>query len=173
MLYQAYQAHSDIMVPVRALAGMAAKTVGEKLNGSARPSPLSNLTAAYELIARAGLTHTRPPYGIDSVMVGNREVAVTEEAFDVTPFATLRHFKKDVDQAQPRVLLIAPPSGHFATLLRATVRTMLPEHDVYITDWHNARDVATADGGFGTDDYADHLIRFLEKIGPGAHIVAV
>ena len=173
MLYQAYQAHSDIMVPVRALAGMAAKTVGEKLNGSARPSPLSNLTAAYELIARAGLTHARPPYGIDSVMVGNREVAVTEEAADVTPFGTLLHFKKDIEQAQPRVLLIAPLSGHFATLLRATVRTMLAEHDVYITDWHNARDVPVADGRFGFDEYTAHLIRFLETMGPGAHIVAV
>jgi polyhydroxyalkanoate depolymerase len=173
MLYQAYQAHSDIMVPVRAFAGMAAKTVGERLNGSARPSPLSNLTAAYELIARAGLTHARPPYGIDCVMVGNREVAVTEEAADVTPFGTLLHFKKDIGQAQPRVLLIAPLSGHFATLLRATVRTMLPEHDVYITDWHNARDVATEHGRFGFDDYICHLIRFLEKMGPGAHMVAV
>jgi poly(3-hydroxybutyrate) depolymerase len=116
MLYQAYQAHSDIMVPVRALANMAASSVGARLNGSLRPSPLSNLTAAYELIARAGLTHARPPYGIDSVMVGNREVAVSEEAADWTPFATLLHFKKDIDQAQPRVLLIAPLSGHFATL---------------------------------------------------------
>ena len=173
MLYQAYQAHSDIMVPVRAFAGMAAKTVGTKLNGSARPSALSNLTAAYELIARAGLTHARPPYGIDSVMVGNREVAVTEEAADVTPFGTLLHFKKDIEQAQPRVLLIAPLSGHFATLLRATVRTMLAEHDVYITDWHNARDVATADGRFGFDDYIGHIVRFLETMGPGAHLVAV
>jgi len=173
MLYQAYQAHSDIMVPVRVLAGMAAKTVGERLNGSARPSPLSNLTAAYELIARAGLTHARPPYGIDSVMVGNREVAVTEEAADVTPFGTLLHFKKDIEQAQPRVLLIAPLSGHFATLLRATVRTMLAEHDVYITDWHNVRDVPVADGRFGFDEYTTHLIRFLEAIGPGAHLVAV
>src|SRR5471030_2866401 len=173
MLYQAYQAHSDIMVPVRALAGMAAKTVGEKLNGSARPSPLSNLTAAYELIARAGLTHARPPYGIDSVMVGNREVAVTEEAADVTPFATLLHFKKDVEQAQPRVLLIAPLSGHFATLLRATVRTMLAEHDVYITDWHNARDVSLEHGGFGFDEYTGHIVRFLETMGSGAHLVAV
>ena len=173
MLYQAYQAHSDIMVPVRALAGMAAKTVGERLNGSARPSPLSNLTAAYELIARAGLTHARPPYGIDSVMVGNREVTVTEEAADATPFGTLLHFKKDIEQAQPRVLLIAPLSGHFATLLRATVRTMLAEHDVYITDWHNARDVPVADGRFGFDEYTAHLIRFLETMGPGAHIVAV
>ena len=105
---------------------------------------LRNLTAAYELIARAGLTHERPPFGIDSVMVGNREVAVTEEAADVTPFGTLLHFKKDIEQAQPRVLLVAPLSGHFATLLRSTVRTMLPEHDVYITDWHNARDVRSS-----------------------------
>jgi poly(3-hydroxybutyrate) depolymerase len=173
MLYQAYQAHSDIMVPVRAFAGMAIKSMGEKLNGSARPSALSNLTAAYELIARAGLTHTRPSYGIDSVTVGNRDVAVSEEAADVTPFGTLLHFKKDIDQAQPRVLLIAPLSGHFATLLRATVRTMLAEHDVYITDWHNARDVATEEGRFGFDEYTGHLIRFLEKMGPGAHMVAV
>jgi polyhydroxyalkanoate depolymerase len=173
MLYQAYQAHSDIMVPVRALANMAASSVGARLNGSLRPSPLSNLTAAYELIARAGLTHARPPYGIDSVMVGNREVAVREEAADRTPFGTLLHFKKDIDQAQPRVLLIAPLSGHFATLLRATVRTMLAEHDVYITDWHNARDVAVAEGRFGFDEYIGHIVRFLETMGPGAHLVAV
>jgi poly(3-hydroxybutyrate) depolymerase len=173
MLYQVYQAHADIMAPVRALAGMAAETIGQRLNGSTRPSPLSNLTAAYELIARVQLTHARPPYGIDSVTVGNREVAVSEEAADVTPFGTLLHFKKDIEQAQPRVLLIAPLSGHFATLLRATVRTMLPEHDVYITDWHNARDVPLAAGRFGFDDYITHLIRFMEKIGPGAHLVAV
>src|ERR1035441_3289628 len=162
-----------MMVPVRALANMAASSAGARLNGSLRPSPLSNLTAAYELIARARLTHERPPYGIDSVMVGNREVAVSEEAAEVTPFATLLHFKKDIEQAQPRVLLVAPLSGHFATLLRATVRTMLAEHDVYITDWHNARDVPVADGRFGFDEYTAHLIRFLETMGPGAHIVAV
>ena len=173
MLYQAYQAHADIMVPVRRLASMAAKAVGERLNGSPRPSPLSNLSAAYELIARAGLTHDRPAYGIDSVMVGDREVAVTEAAADVTPFGTLLNFKKNLDQAQPRALLIAPLSGHFATLLRATVRTMLPEHDVYITDWHNARDVATWHGRFGFDDYISHVIRFLEVMGPGAHVIAV
>ena len=173
MLYQAYQAHADIMVPVRALAGMAAKSGRARLNGSTRPSLLANLTAAYELIARAGLTHVRPSYGIDSVTVGHREVAVTEQAADRTPFGTLLHFKKDIALAQPRVLLIAPLSGHFATLLRATVRTMLPEHDLYITDWHNARDVATEHGPFGFDYYIAHLVRFLEKIGPGAHMVAV
>jgi len=173
MLYQAYQAHTDIMVPVRQLAGALARSVTERLNGSARPTVLSNLTAAYELMARAGLTHARPPYGIKSVVVGNREVAVTEEVADATPFGTLLHFKKDTVSAQPRVLLVAPLSGHFATLLRATVRTMLPEHDVFITDWHNARDVSLEDGRFGFDDYIGHLIRFLEAIGPGAHIMAV
>ncbi len=105
--------------------------------------------------------------------VGNREVAVREESADVTPFGTLLHFKKDIDMAQPRVLLIAPLSGHFSTLLRATVRTMLPEHDVYITDWHNARDVPVDAGRFSFDDYIAHLIRFLEVMGPGAHMVAV
>jgi len=170
MLYQAYQAHSDIMVPVRALAGMAIASSGWR---PVDHTALRNLTAAYELIARAGLTHQRPRFGIDHVTVGNREVEVTEEAALSTPFATLLHFKKDVAQAQPRVLLVAPLSGHFATLLRSTVRTMLPEHDVYITDWHNARDVPTREGRFGFDDYTDHLIRFLETIGPGAHMLAV
>jgi polyhydroxyalkanoate depolymerase len=173
MLYQAYQAHSDFLDPLRQFASFAAETVGARLNGAPRPSMLGNMTAAYELIARARLTHTRPDYGIDKVTVGNQEVGVTEEVADVTPFGTLLHFKKDVEQAQPRVLIIAPLSGHFATLLRATVRTMLAEHDVFITDWHNARDVPLSAGRFGFDEYTSHLIRFLEKIGPGAHMVAV
>ena len=142
MLYQAYQVHCDMTGPLRAFAGTAAAAIGEPHCGLFRPSLLRNLTAAYELIARAGLTHERPAFGIDRVMVGNREVAVREVAARVTPFGTLLHFKKDIEQAQPRVLLVAPLSGHFATLLRATVRTMLAEHDVYITDWHNMRDVA-------------------------------
>src|ERR1041384_7438266 len=166
MLYQAYQAHSDIMVPVRAWAGAAIHAFAP-MNGFSGPA-IRNLTAAYELIARAGLTHVRPPYGIDSVMVGNEEVAVTEEAVHVTPFGTLLRFKKDVTSEQPRVLLVAPLSGHFATLLRNTIKTMLPEHDVYITDWHNARDVPLSAGRFGFDEYVAHLIEFLEIIGPGA-----
>jgi poly(3-hydroxybutyrate) depolymerase len=173
MLYQAYQAHSDIMVPVRAWAGLAIANMGPALNGFSNSAVFRNLTAAYELIARAGLTHHRPPFNIPSVTVGNREVEVIEEQSLVTPFGTLLHFKKDVNAAQPRVLLVAPLSGHFATLLRGTVRTLLPEHDVYITDWHNARDVSATDGRFGFDEYIEHLIRFLETIGPGAHVIAV
>jgi polyhydroxyalkanoate depolymerase len=171
MLYLAYQLQTDIMEPVRAWAGKALSSGAPPLLAS-HPA-MRNLTAVYELIARAGLTHTRPPFGIDSVMVGNREVEVKEEAAAETPFATLLHFKKDIAAPQPRVLLVAPLSGHFATLLRATVRTMLPEHDVYITDWKNARDIPLTAGRFGVDEYTDHIIKFLEAMGPGAHVAAV
>jgi poly(3-hydroxybutyrate) depolymerase len=173
MLYHAYQVQSDVMGPVRTWAGRALQAIGSGPSGIAGNGVVRNLTAAYELIARAGLTHDRPAFGIDRVMVGNREVAVRERAVLATPFGTLLHFSKDGNLVQPRVLLVAPLSGHFSTLLRGTVRTMLPEHDVYITDWHNVRDVAPAHGRFGLDEYIEHVIRFLEAIGPGAHVLAV
>jgi poly(3-hydroxybutyrate) depolymerase len=173
MLYQAYQAHCDMMGPLRAMASGAISAIGTPLVGFSNTPALRNLTAVYELISRAGLTHERPPFGIDKVMVGNRPVAVTEDAALTTPFGTLLHFRKDIEMAQPRVLLVAPLSGHFSTLLRNTVITMLPEHDVYITDWHNVRDVPAASGSFGFDDYVEEVIRFLETIGPGAHVIAV
>ena len=171
MLYLAYQLQTDIMEPIRSWAGKAVNAGGAPLL-SDHPA-MRNLTAVYELIARAGLTHTRPPFAIDRVTVGNREVEVREEAAHVTPFGTLLHFKKDIATAQPRVLMVAPLSGHFSTLLRATVRTMLPDHDVYITDWHNARDVPLTAGRFGFDEYIDHLIKFLDVMGPGTHVLAV
>jgi poly(3-hydroxybutyrate) depolymerase len=173
MLYAAYQAHSDIMGPVRALAGIAAHSIGNFGIGMPGHGTVRNLTAAYELIARAGLSHSRPSFNINYVTAGNRDVEVREEIAHVTPFATLLHFKKDIDVEQPRVLLVAPLSGHFATLLRSTVRTMLPEHDVYITDWHNMRDVDRKHGRFGFDEYVDHVVKFLEVMGEGAHVVAV
>ena len=171
MLYLAYQLQSDIMAPVRSWASLAASARGAPLL-SDLPA-MRNLSAVYELIARAGLTHTRPSFAIDSVMVGNREVEVQEEATAQTPFGTLLHFKKDIAVAQPKVLMVAPLSGHFSTLLRATVRTMLPDHDVFITDWHNARDVPLTAGRFGFDEYIEHLIKFIDVMGPGTHVLAV
>jgi poly(3-hydroxybutyrate) depolymerase len=171
MLYFAYQTQSDMMAPVRAWATLSLAAGRPPLLGDG--SVVRNLTAAYELISRAGLTHMRPAFGITSVSVGNREVEVREEAAARTAFGTLLHFKKDLAMVQPRVLLVAPLSGHFATLLRATVRTMLPEHDVFITDWHNARDVPLTAGRFGVDENVDHLIQFLEVMGQGAHVLAV
>ena len=172
MIYLAYQTHSDLMEPVRALAKAAASLLNQPVPEFTRVVTQA-LAAAYELVARAGLSHARPPFDIDSVKVGDRDVKVHEEAAHVTPFGTLLHFRKDIDAAQPRILLVAPLSGHFATLLRGTVQTLLPENDVYVTDWHNARDVSLSHGAFGLDEYVDHLIGFLEVIGPGAHIVAV
>ena len=173
MIYLAYQTQSDLIAPVRELAS-AALTALNRFNGALADNLLiRNMAAAYELLARAGLSHERPAFGIDTVKIGDREVRVHEEAALGTPFGTLLSFRKDVETVQPRVLLVAPLSGHFATLLRDTVRTLLPEHDVYITDWHNARDVSLAHGGFGLDEYVDHIIGFLEALGPGAHVIGV
>ncbi len=173
MLYQAYQAHSDLLATVKAFASLALEALEGPFPAFNENILIRNLSAAYEMVNRAGLTHARPPYGIEAVPVGDEIVAVTEEEAASTPFAVLLHFKKDISVQQPRVLVIAPLSGHFATLLRSTVQTLLRDHDVYITDWRNARDVSLADGGFGFDDYVSHVIQFLEHLGPGAHVVAV
>jgi len=173
MLYQAYQLQSDMMSPLRLLAqcGGAALWLG-KTEGSL----LRKFSASMEVFSRLRLTHSRPPYGITSVKAGEREFAVSEEAVLTMPFGTLLRFKKEASADlphQPPVLLVAPLSGHFATLLRETVRTLLQDHDVYITDWHNARDVSLRHGPFALDDYIDHMIRFTQAIGPGTHVVAV
>lgn len=173
MLYYAYQLQADLMKPVRAMADVATAMLKRSALIDFEIPGRRHLAAAFEMVSRAGLSHTRPPFGIDSVMVGKKEVPVIEEATFVTPFATMLHFRKDLKIEQPRVLVIAPLSGHFATLLRNTVEVLLPEHDVYITDWHNARDVGTEHGRFGFDEYIDHVIEFLEELGPGAHLVSV
>ncbi|GJD50221.1 hypothetical protein OPKNFCMD_2958 [Methylobacterium crusticola] len=172
MLYDAFEFRSDLAA--------ATRSWGRLLHDGASPwtqagyrEPATWLAAAARMMMRAGLTHTRPPYGIDGVAVGNREVPVTEEAVLRTPFGTLLRFRKDLAGEQPRVLVVAPLSGHFATLLRGTVRTLLADHDVYVTDWHNARDVPVEAGRFGFDDYVAHLVTFLETMGEGSHLVAV
>ena len=135
--------------------------------------PLSHYTAAWEMLTRAGLTHHRPGYGIDSVTIGGELVPVTEQVAAHTAFGDLLRFRKQGDPVQPRILLVAPLSGHFATLLRNTVETLLPDNDVYITDWRNARDAPVDAGPFGFDEYVAHVIGFLEAIGPGAHLIGV
>ena len=170
MLYRAYQTNADLLSPSR----LAAQYLGKALwQSNADRSLTRRMAAAMDVYSRMRLTHTRPPYGIDSVIVDGEEVAVHEEPALVAPFGTLLHFRKDTSAVHPPVLLAAPLSGHFATLLRETVRTLLRDHDVYITDWHNARDVPLWHGGFSLDDYTLQIISFLEAIGPGAHMVAV
>jgi polyhydroxyalkanoate depolymerase len=107
------------------------------------------------------------------VLVGNQEWRSPRKSPIATPFGSLLHFKKENAPEQPRLLLVAPMSGHFATLLRGTVKTLLQDHDVYITDWHNPRDIPLQAGRFGLEDYTDHLITFLDKMGPRSHMVAI
>lgn len=173
MIYAAYQAQADLFDPVRMAARFTRRALGTSLNGFGETPFMRNFTAALEMVERAGLTHARPSFGVDRVPVGNREVEVREEVALELPFGSLLHFAKDVDQPQPRILVVAPLSGHFATLLQDTVRTLLPENDVYVTDWANARDVPLEAGSFGFDDYVEHVIRFMEAIGPGGHVLAV
>jgi poly(3-hydroxybutyrate) depolymerase len=173
MLYAAYQAQDDLMSPVRSYAGMTVKALSKLPPRFADHSGVRMLSAGYEMLARSRFTHDRPAFGIEWVEVGGRRVQVEERIADVTPFCTLLHFVKDTAEPGPRIVLVAPLSGHFSTLLRDTVRTMLRDHDVYVTDWHNARDVARAAGPFGLDEYQDHVIRFLGTAGPGAHVMAV
>jgi poly(3-hydroxybutyrate) depolymerase len=180
MLYEAYQTHTDLLYPLRAAAGSALTLLehpGQVLESARLAYPCTDASAraaaAFELIARAQLTHARPAFEIDTVVAGGRDVRVTEEVIVETPFAQLLRFTKDAPGEQPRVLLVAPMSGHFATLLRDTVRTLLADHDVFVTDWGNARDVPFWHGRFGLDEYIAHLVHFLEAIGPGAHLVAV
>ncbi|MDR3513934.1 MAG: polyhydroxyalkanoate depolymerase [Caulobacteraceae bacterium] len=173
MHYKAFQAQADLMAPVRLMADLAGGALAMGPPWLRTAPGLSHLAAGWEMIGRAGLTHARPPYGFDTVMVEGRETAVSEVAVVSTPFGDLVNFRKEGAPEQPRVLLVAPLSGHFATLLRGTVATLLPENDVYITDWRNAREAPLAAGTFGFDEYVEHVIAFMEAIGPGAHLVGV
>ncbi|RWR44532.1 polyhydroxyalkanoate depolymerase [Sinirhodobacter ferrireducens] len=171
MLYATYQSLDDIFAPFRTAAHFALSFT-PKASG-----PFAQLirqqAAGLEMITRFGLSHDRPRFGIGTVKVDGRERPVREEVALELPFGRLLHFARDLDTPLPKVLVTAPLSGHFATLLAGTVRTLLRDHDVYITDWTNARDVPLSAGDFGVEDYVAYLIRFMEEIGPGAHMLAV
>lgn len=184
MLYQAYQTCSDMLAPAR-MAAQAATGFRDRYLGGAQDMPwFRRFFALAEVFDKATITHQRPAYGIGSVLSGNRDVTVREEVALDLPFCNLLHFAKDdVATPQPRMLVVAPLSGHYATLLRDTVHTLLSDHDVYITDWKNARDVPLSEGDFGFDDFVDYVIHFLQELADpadegsqgrrGAHVLAV
>lgn len=173
MIYEAYQAREDFLAPFRVAADLTAAALRTPHAGPFGNLFARSIAAGAEMMSRAKLVHDRPSYRLDTIKIAGREVAVREEAVLETPFGTLLHFKKDIRAAQPRVLMVAPMAGHFATLLRDTVKTLLPEHDVYITDWKNARDISRHAGRFGLDEYLDTMMLFLETIGEGAHVIGV
>lgn len=173
MLYQFFQTMTDLATPMRLMAEAGLRT--RPMFGALAHAPLaSSAYAALDMIANTRLSADRPAYRIASALCGNGEVPVREELIAATPFGDLLRFAKPAQAVeQPKVLLVAPISGHFATLLRNTVEVLLRDHDVYITDWKNARDVPMSAGDFGFDDYVDHIVHFLEEIGPPVHMVAV
>jgi len=173
MIYEMYQAQADIMNPLRMMARTGSALMKNFIPAAPYGIALRHVSAALEVFGHAGTTHKRPAYNIKDVMVGNKLAEVREEVVLETPFANLLHFSKDCDRPQPKVLLVAPLSGHFATLLRSTLEVLLQDHDVYITDWKNARDMPVEAGVFGFDEYVEHVIKFLEFLGPRSHVVGV
>ncbi len=178
MLYHAYQAQSDLMWPLRTSTKASIPVLNQARFGALSLQPARKLAAACEVFALTELTHRRPPFNITRADVAGNDVEVIEEVVRTTPFATLLRFAKPSlaelgMPPQPKVLIAAPMSGHFATLLRETVRTMLADHDVYITDWHNVREVPLEEGRFGMDEYIEHLMDFLATLGAGAHLMAI
>jgi poly(3-hydroxybutyrate) depolymerase len=132
------------------------------------------LASALNVFAHAAAPRGKPAFGFTHTVVDDQERIVDERIEARKPFGQLKHFvKKGLRKTQPKLLIVAPMSGHFATLLRGTVERMLPGHDVYITDWRDAREVPLSDGSFDLDDYLDYLVSWLEHIGPGAHMLAV
>ncbi len=173
-MYATYQTHRDLMWPLHAAASLGLPLLQDPALATQPWLPAKQLSAAWQVFQLARITHRRPPWRIAVVTgSGGERWPVTEEIAARTPFADLVRFRREGAPAAPRVLVVAPMSGHFATLLRDTVRTLLQDHDVYITDWHNVRDVPLAAGRFGLDEYTQHLMDFLAAIGPEAHLVAV
>nr|WP_235977234.1 polyhydroxyalkanoate depolymerase [Sandaracinobacteroides hominis] len=174
MLYAAFQAWSDMMAPSR-WAAASALAWRDSCPGEWSGGDLARrMFALADVYQGTKVTHDRPPYAIEPVLSGNAMVPVREDVAMSLPFGDLLHFSKpDCEQVQPKMLVVAPLSGHFATLLRSTVQTLLADHDVYITDWKNARDVPLSAGRFGLEEYIDYVIRFLQELGPNSHVLSV
>ncbi|MBV9824572.1 MAG: polyhydroxyalkanoate depolymerase [Alphaproteobacteria bacterium] len=172
MLYDAYQAQCDALAPFRLFAEAAGSVLAQPwMVGNSLL--VRNTAAALNLFSHTQITHEHPPFGIESVVVAGDRLPVVEDVALATPFCRLLHFVKDGAPEQPKLLIVAPMSGHFSTLLRGTVATALADHDVYLTDWINARSVPLSAGEFGLDDVVELIIEFLQHLGEGSHVMAV
>ncbi len=172
MLYNTYELQKNWLAGASVMASMSA----ELLQSPANPFAMmggSMMASALEVFAHASAPRGKPAFGFTSTVVDGKDVAVREEIVLQLPFGQLKRFVKAGVEGAPRLLIVAPMSGHYATLLRGTVERMLPEHDVFITDWRDARQVPLKAGRFDLDDYIDYLSTFLDHIGPGAHMLAV
>ena len=182
MLYSAFEFGYAAMTPARLAASFGAKFWRSPVNPLADTWVARASAAALDVFENATRRYPKPAWEIEQTLVAGTAVPVSIEIAAEKSFARLLHFRRDeralravrgAGHRDPATLIIAPLSGHYATLLRGTVEAMLPGHDVYITDWTNARNVPVSAGRFDLNDFVDYLIEFLEAIGPGAHAIAV
>ena len=184
MLYQMYEAQRTLMEPFADLAQVAAKAFNNPMSPLGQTPFAQRVSAGYALMHRLGKDYEKPEFGVRTVDVNGIAVAIDERIEIDKPFCELRRFKRFSDdtatlgklKGQPAVLIVAPLSGHYATLLRDTVKTMLKDHKVYITDWKNARLVPLSEGEFHLDDYVNYVqefIRHLQKTYGNCHVMSV
>jgi poly(3-hydroxybutyrate) depolymerase len=174
MLYNAYELQRNWMAGASAIATAGVELLQNPANPFAYFGGGPVLASALDVFAHAAAPRGKPAFGLDSTTIDGRTVPIIETIEAQKTFGQLKHFVRDgAGEGDPKLLIVAPMSGHFATLLRGTVERMLPGHDVYITDWRDARNVPLSQGGFDLDDYIDYLVGWLEHIGPGAHMLAV
>src|SRR5471030_1929154 len=176
-LYWMYEAGHATLQPARALADMMRLAFKNPFNPLAHTTYGKSMAAAAELFERSTRRYAKPNWGIDSVLIGGERAPINITPVWERPFCRLLHFERMFchmpRRPQPKLLIVAPMSGHYATLLRGTVEAFLPNHDVYITDWADARVVPAAAGRFDLDDYIDYLISILVHLGPGVHTIGV
>ena len=177
MLYDAYEVQRSFLAGASKLAGLGAGWLNNPANPWAYSSMSPLVSASLEVFANAAAPHGKPEFGLQSTKVGRKTVAVREEIVLRKPFGQLKRFVREGVEEGPAILIVAPMSGHYATLLRGTVERLLPKHDIYITDWRDAKLAPLKDGSFDLDDYIDYLIEFLEligeKTGERPHLLAV
>ena len=178
MLYDAYEVQRSFLAGASKLAGMSAGWLNNPANPVAYASGSPLIAAALDVFAHAAAPRGKPEFGLHQTVVKGRKVKVHEEILVREPFGQLKRFvRAGMADKDPPLLIVAPMSGHYATLLRGTVERMLPKHDVYITDWRDAKSVPLTEGTFDLDDYIDYLIEFMEAIGElrgeRPHVLAV
>lgn len=174
MLYQAYELQKNLLAGASAWATAGAELLSHPANPLSYFGGGPILASALEVFAHASAPRGKPEFGFRETLIDGKAVPVEEHIEARKPFGQLKHFvRKGAPEGQPKLLIVAPMSGHYATLLRGTVERMMPGHDVWITDWRDARNVSLREGTFDLDDYIDYLIGWLEHIGPGAHMLAV
>jgi poly(3-hydroxybutyrate) depolymerase len=173
MIYQIHDLQMATLRPFSIQARMVRKLYSSSYNPWSYGPIGRYIRGSMELIERQTDVYEKPEFGFTEVLVGGEMVEVKVENVCSKPFCDLLHFRRSVKRDDPKVLLVAPMAGHYATLLRKTAAYFLAEHEVYITDWKNARDVPKSQGDFGFDDYVDYIAAFIRKLGPNTHVVAV